>query len=63
MSVLNNEPGESLEYRQLRQHPKYEKIWEESYCNETGRLCQGIFTGEKVLKKQRVAGTETFRII
>ena len=63
MPVLNNEIGENLEYRQLRHHTEYQKIWEESYCNELGRLWQSIGTGEKGLKKKRVAGTETFRII
>ena len=63
MSVLNSEIGETLEYCQIRHHPKYQKIWEESYYNELGSLCQGIGTGDKGLKKQRVTGTETFRVI
>ena len=63
MPVLNAEKGETLEYRQLQHHPKYQKIWEESYCNELGCLCKGIGTGFKGLKKQRVAGTETFKFI
>ena len=53
----------AAEYRQLRYHPKYQKIWEESYCNELGRLFQGIGTGDKGLKKQWVTGTETFKVI
>ena len=40
MPVLENETGESLEYSQLRRHPKYKKIWNTSYSNEVGRLCQ-----------------------
>ena len=63
MPVLNAETGETLEYRQPQNHPKYQKIWEESYCNELGCLCKGIGTGFKGLKKQRVAGTETFKFI
>ena len=48
---------------QLRHHNKYQKHWEESYCNELGGLCQGIGTGNKVIKKQRVAGTEMFQVV
>ena len=36
MSVLYAETGKSFEYRQLRQHPKYKDIWEQSYSNELG---------------------------
>ena len=42
---------------------KIPKKWEESYCNELGRLCQGIGTGEKFIKKERISVTETFRVI
>ena len=62
MSVLDEDTGQTLEYRQLRQHPKFHNIWNESYCNELGRLCQGIGkspTGDK----KRVEGTETFFVI
>ena len=62
MPVLSDETGSFLEYRQLWNHPKYQKIWEESYCNELGCLCQGIGTGDKGLKKQRFSVTETFRV-
>ena len=43
--VLDNETGESLEYCQLLQlchHPKYKYVWNTSYSNELGRLCQGV---------------------
>ena len=63
MPVLNSDTGESLEYHQLRNHLKYEKNWEEHYCNEIGIPRQGIETGDKGHKKQRFAGTETFRVI
>ena len=53
----------TFEYRQLRQHPKYKDIWEQSYSNELGRLCQGIGHRKEGTKKQRVAGTETFQVI
>ena len=52
-----------MEYKQLRQHPTLRRIWETSYCNEMGRLCQGIGSGEKGPNHQRVAGTDTFRVI
>ena len=63
MPVLNAETWESLEYRQLWHHTKCKRFWEESYFNELGRICQGIGTGDKGVKKQRVAGKETFRVI
>ena len=63
MPVLDAETGKTLEYRQLRQHPKYKDIWEQSYSNELGRLFQGIGDGTAGPKKQRVAGTETFQVI
>ena len=43
--VMDEEAGQSLEYRQLRKHPKYQKIWNTSYPNELGRLCQGVGKG------------------
>ena len=61
--VLDADTGQTLEYRQLRRNPKYKKIWEQSYCNELGRLCQGIGTGAMGPKKQHVAGTETFQAV
>jgi len=42
--VLDAETGTELEHRQLRKHPTYKKVWDESYANELGRLCQGIGT-------------------
>ena len=47
MPVLDEETGKTLEYGQLRKHPKYQKVWNESYSNELGRLCQGVGTGKK----------------
>ena len=40
--VMDEETGEMLEFRQLRSHSKYKKIWDTSYANELGRLCQGV---------------------
>ena len=63
MPVLDPDTGNTMEYRQLRRHPKYKKLWEKSYYNELGRLCQGIGKGNNGRKKQRVARTETFKVI
>ena len=41
-SVMDVDTGKMLEFRQLRKHPKYKKIWDTSYANELGRLCQGV---------------------
>ena len=38
-------------------------IWNTSYANEIGRLCQGIRKVSKFPKRQRVEGTNTFRLI
>lgn len=63
LPVLDKETGHTLEHRQLRRHPKYKHIWDTSYANELGRLCQGVGKGDQGTKKQRVAGTDTFRAI
>ena len=36
-------------------------MWDTSYANELGRLCQGIGTDPTTPSKQRVAGTNTFK--
>ena len=63
MPFLYNETGELLEYSQLRRHPKYKKVWNTSYSNELGRICQGVGSGTREGNKQRVKGTDTFRVI
>jgi hypothetical protein len=63
MPVLDEETGKTLEYPQLRKHPKYQQLWKQSYLNELGRLCQGIGSGTKGPRKQRTQGTDTFNII
>ena len=63
MLVLDLDTGNTMEYRQLRRHPKYKQTWETSYCNELGCICQGIGRGDNGPKKQRVARTETFKFI
>ncbi len=37
-------------------------VWDRSYANKLGRLCQGVGTGDKAGGK-RVAGTNTFHLI
>ena len=61
-AVLDQASGEFLEHRQLRKDPRYKTVWDTSYANELGRLCQGIGEGPKPGSK-RVAGTNTFFLI
>ena len=63
MPVLDETSGQSLQYWQLRKHPKFARIWNTSYANELGRLCQGIGKGSKGQRHQRVEGTNTFKLI
>ena len=63
MPVLDKTSGQSLQYRRLRKHPKFVHIWNTSYENELGRLCQGIGKGSKVPRQQRVEITNNFRLI
>ena len=60
MPVLDETSGQSLQYQQLRKHPKFAHMWNTSYANELGRLCQGIGKGSKVPSQQRVESTNTF---
>ena len=61
--VLDAETGTELEHRQLHKHPNYKQVWDESYANELGRLCQGIGKSPTEPTKKRVEGTDTFRPI
>jgi hypothetical protein len=62
LSVLDPTTGEFLEHRQLHRDPKFKPVWDKSYANELGRLCQGIGTGASPTSK-RVEGTNTFFLI
>ncbi len=42
LAVLDRESGKLLEHRQLQKDPRYKLVWDRSYANELGRLCQGI---------------------
>ena len=63
MPVLDEETGNTLDYGQRQKHPKYQKVWNESYSNELGRMCQGVGSGKKGPLSQRTEGTGTFNII
>lgn len=61
--VLDANTGAMLEHRQLRRHPDYKEVWDASYANELGRLCQGIGTNPTNPTEKRVEGTNTFKPI
>ena len=61
--VMDEETGEMLEFRQLRSHPKYKKIWDTSYANELGSLYQGVGTKNEDPTQKRVRGTDKFHVI
>jgi hypothetical protein len=62
LSVLDPTTGEFLEHCQLRRDPRYKAVWNTSYSNELGRLCQGIGSGNTPTKQQ-IGGTNTFFLI
>ena len=61
--VLDAASGKTLEHRQLRNHPAYKEVWDTSYANELGRLCQGVGTHAEDPSAKRVEGTDTFKPI
>jgi hypothetical protein len=60
--VLDQESSQLLEHCQLRQDQHYKEVWDHSYSNELGPLCQGIGMGDKAGGK-RVTGSNTFHLI
>jgi len=62
LSVLDPSTGKFFEHRDLRCDPRYKTMWDTSYANELGRLCQGIGSGTPPTSK-RVAGTNTFFLV
>jgi hypothetical protein len=62
LAVLDPNTGKLLEHPQLRKDPRYKRVWDRSYANKLGRLCQGVGTGDKADGKW-VAGTNTFHLI
>ena len=68
LPVLDADTGTMLEHRQLRKHPAYKAVWDRSYANELGRLCQGIGKAPNQPHPtqpttKRIDGTNTFRPI
>ncbi len=59
LPVLDPKTGMTLEHKQLWRHPKYKHIWNTSYADELGRLCQGVGKDKKDPTKQCVEGTNT----
>ena len=41
-TVLNEQTGELMEYRQVMKNPKYRTLYETEYSKELGRLAQGM---------------------
>ena len=54
LPVLDVESAKILEHTQLRQHPHLKNMWDSSYANELGRLCQGVGEGTAGLDTQFV---------
>ena len=42
LSVIDEDTGQPLEYKDLMKSKKYKNVWAKSYANELGRLNQGI---------------------
>ena len=53
-AVFDEETGKFLEYKQLKDHPKYKEVWHKSFANELGRLAQGV---------RDIEGTNTVKFI
>ncbi len=62
LAVLDRNTGKLLKHCQLRKDPRYKTVWDRSYTNKLGCLCQGVGTGDKAGGKW-VAGTNTFHLI
>ena len=63
LPVFDKTSEQLLQYRQLCKHPKFLHIWNTSYANELGRICQVVGKGSKCTKNQHVEGKNTFCII
>ena len=59
MPVLYEESGKILEWRQLCNHLRLKKVWNQLYKNKLGRLLQGFGTGKDGPNKKCVAGSDT----
>ena len=54
-ALIDDETGQTLEYKQLISDPKTKALWSTSAANEFGRLAQGI--------DDHVIGTDTIKLI
>ena len=45
LTVMDEETGKILNYKQLMKNPKYKKVWSVSAANEIGRLANGVAGG------------------
>ena len=41
-SIIDDETGESLEYRHIIKRDKHKKIWVKYFSNELGHMAQGV---------------------
>jgi hypothetical protein len=55
-SVLDENTGDFLEWRQLRNHPTLSATWNTSYANKLGHLCRSIGTSPN--EGKRIKGTK-----
>ena len=54
-SIIDDETGDSLEYRHLIKCDKHNKTWAKYFSNEVRRLTQGV--------RYRVKGTKTIFVL
>ena len=63
MPVLDLASGKRLKHKQLRKHPVYGVVWDKSFGNELGRLCQGIEVHPQDPTHKQVKGTNALKPI
>jgi hypothetical protein len=56
-TVINEETGKSMEYKDLLKDPKYREDWSRAVANEFGHLFNGV--GKNADGTQRIVGTNT----
>jgi hypothetical protein len=63
LPVMDATTGHMLKHHQHHSHPEYKAIWDNSYANELGQLCQGIGKKETKPTAKCIEGTDTFHPI
>jgi hypothetical protein len=63
LPVLDQALGKVLKHSQLRHHPEYKEVWDRSYTDKLGQLCQGIGTNASTPSGKRTNGTNTLQPI